>query len=494
MTIPATGRFPSDFLFGVATAAYQIEGAAHEDGRRDSIWDTFARLPGAILEGATGDVACDHYHRYREDVALMGDLGVNAYRFSTSWARACPDGSTPNPRGIDFYERLVDELLHRGITPWVTLYHWDLPQALQDRGGWTSRDTVDAFTAYALTLHDALGDRVAHWTTLNEPQCSAFVGHIAGQHAPGHTSVSEGLLAAHHLLLAHGRTVRALRDRDDTLRLGITLNLTVADPVNPDSTADLDAARRFEGQFNRWFLDPVFRRRYPSDIWNDIAAAAPTAIDELTAAIHNTDLEEIAAPLDVLGVNYYQGAFVSSRPASSPPPSGDAPTTRPTASAWPAGDGIHLHDRGLPRTGMNWEVNPSLLTRLLSDLHTNYTAATGIRLVVTENGAAYPDTLTRDHGNVRVHDHDRARFLREHVDATAAAIAAGVDVAGYFAWTLLDNFEWAWGYTQRFGLIHVDHDTQQRTFKHSARVYRGIVTDERGRATWNTGEAAAKQP
>src|SRR5690606_9858147 len=264
-----TRSFPDGFLFGAATAAYQIEGAAFEDGRTASIWDAFARVPGAVVNGDNGDVACDHYHLYRDDVALMKSLGVQAYRFSASWARVRPDAGAVNPKGIDFYSRLVDELLAAEIVPWLTLYHWDMPQALQERGGWAVRESAERFTEYALSLHDALGDRVDIWTTLNEPWCASFLSYTAGAHAPGLFSVEEGLLAAHHLLLGHGQVIGELRGRDASLNLGLTLNLTVVDPADPDEPADVDAARRVDGQFNRWFLDPVFRGVYPADIVED---------------------------------------------------------------------------------------------------------------------------------------------------------------------------------------------------------------------------------
>ena len=275
----AARPFPSNFLFGAATAAYQIEGAALEGGRRDSIWDAFSRVPGAVINADNGDIACDHYNLYRDDVALMKSMGLQTYRFSTSWSRVRPDGGALNLEGVDFYKRLVDELLDAGILPWLTLYHWDLPQALQERGGWAVRDTADRFTEYALDMHDALGDRVNVWTTLNEPWCSSFLSYTAGLHAPGHYSKSEGMLAAHHLMLGHGQAVRELRARDASLNLGITLNLTVADPVDPADPVDLDAARRIDGQFNRWFLDPIFRAQYPQDIFDEIAD------DALRAAI-----------------------------------------------------------------------------------------------------------------------------------------------------------------------------------------------------------------
>ncbi|ALJ22159.1 GH1 family beta-glucosidase [Microbacterium sp. No. 7] len=471
-----TGRsFPQGFLFGAATAAYQIEGAAFEDGRTASIWDRFSRVPDAVINADNGDVACDHYHRYRDDVALMKDLGLDTYRFSVSWSRVRPDGGPINQKGLDFYRRLVDELRGAGIIPWLTLYHWDLPQALQERGGWTARATSDLFTEYALDVHDALGDRVDIWTTLNEPWCSSFLSHTAGIHAPGHYSVAEGLLSAHHLLLGHGQTVRALRGRDASLSLGLTLNLTVADAVDPGDPADVDAARRIDGQYNRWFLDPVFRGAYPADILDDLRRVDADAVRALEDAVHDGDLDAISTPIDALGVNYYHGEYVGGRPAENPPPPTDAPTARPQGSPFPSHDGIHWHERGLERTAMNWEIQPEGLTRLLRRVSDEYVAPAGTALYVTENGAAFDDEVVVEGGETRVHDDGRVAFLRGHLDAVLDAVDAGVDVRGYFYWSLLDNYEWAWGYAKRFGIVRVDYDTQQRTLKDSAREYRRII-------------------
>lgn len=475
MTTAIPRAFPQGFLFGAATAAFQIEGAAHEDGRRDSIWDAFCRVPGAVINGDNGDVACDHYHRYRDDVALMKDLGLQTYRFSTSWSRVRPDGGAVNPQGVDFYQRLVDELLGAGIMPWLTLYHWDLPQALQEKGGWANRDTADLFTEYALTMHDALGDRVKVWTTLNEPWCSSFLSYTAGLHAPGHYSVEEGVLAAHHLLLGHGQAVRELRARDASLELGITLNLTVAEPVDEHDPADVDAARRIDGQFNRWFLDPIFRAQYPADIVEDIRTVDAAAVAAWESAVRPGDLEIIATPIDTLGVNYYHGEYVGGHEPADPPVGGDAPTDRPGRSPFPSHEGIHWHERGLPRTPMHWEVQPEGLTTLLERVWDEYAQPAGTALYVTENGAAYDDELVVEDGEKRVHDVDRTQFLRGHLGAILDAAETGVDVRGYFYWSLLDNFEWAWGYEKRFGIVRVDYDTQERTAKDSAREYRRII-------------------
>ncbi|MDT0156053.1 GH1 family beta-glucosidase [Microbacterium sp. ARD32] len=467
-----TRQFPDDFLFGAATAAYQIEGAAFEDGRRASIWDAFARVPGAVVNADNGDVACDHYHRYRDDVALMKQLGLQTYRFSTSWSRVRPDGGPVNAKGIDFYSRLVDELLAADIVPWLTLHHWDMPQALEEQGGWTARDIADRFTDYALSVHDVLGDRVQHWTTMNEPWCSSFLSYTAGVHAPGRTSIRDGLLASHHLLLAHGKAVQALRERDAELDLGITLNLTVADPADADDPLDVDAARRIDGQFNRWFLDPIFLGAYPSDIVRDIREVDAAAVSDWQDAVHDDDLAVISSPLDALGINYYHGELLSGHP--QPGAEGDPHETpgqqRRTASPFPSHDGIHWVERGLPRTGMDWEIQPEGLTRLLRRVSEEY--ASGVPLYVTENGVAFDDVVGED-GEVA--DADRAAFLRDHVAATLDAVERGVDVRGYFYWSLLDNYEWAWGYDKRFGIVRVDYDTQQRTVKESGREYARII-------------------
>jgi beta-glucosidase len=467
-----TRPFPKDFLFGAATAAYQIEGAAFEDGRTASIWDAFSRVPGAVIGADNGDVACDHYHRHPQDVALMKELGLETYRFSTSWSRVRPDGGAVNPKGVDFYERLVDELLDAGILPWLTLYHWDMPQALQESGGWTNRDTLSRFLEYAGTMHDALGDRVNVWTTLNEPWCASFLSYTGGEHAPGHTSIAEGLLASHHLLLAHGETVRELRSRDSSLNLGITLNHTVADPADPRNPADVDAARRVDGQFNRWFLDPIHRAEYPADIVEDIRAVDAAAVAVFEDAVHDGDLAAIAQRIDTQGVNYYHGDLVAGAAPAVPPPSGGPATTRPGRSPYPSDAGIHAVERGLPRTAQNWEVQPEGLTRLLRRVWDEYAQPAGVALYVTENGAAYDDEVSADG---QVHDADRAEFLRLHLGAVLDAADAGVDVRGYFYWSLFDNYEWAWGYDKRFGIVRVDYDTQERTVKDSGREYARII-------------------
>lgn len=470
-TPEGTLTFPPGFVWGAATAAYQIEGAATEDGRAPSIWDTFSHLPGAVVNGDSGDVACDHYHRYRDDVVLMAELNLGAYRFSTAWPRICPEPGRVNRAGLDFYSRLVDELLARGITPWLTLYHWDLPQVLEDRGGWTSREVVGHFTDYALAVHSALSDRVRHWTTLNEPWCSSFLGYAGGQHAPGRRDPQAAVSAAHHLLLAHGRAAAAIRAVDPTATIGLTVNPTVIDPADPADPADRAAARRLDAVLNRTYLDPVFRGAYATDTIEAFAAVGARL------PIEDGDLEVIATGIDLLGVNYYQGHAVSARPpdpATALP--GSAATRRPTGDPFAEVADAHVVSRGLPVTAMGWEVQPDGLRRLLHRLQSDYTGPAGVALVVTENGSAFDDEVADD-GSVP--DTDRTRYLEDHLRALHAAIEEGVDVRGYFAWSLLDNFEWAYGYAKRFGIVRVDYETQERTPKASAWRYAQVALTNR---------------
>ncbi len=481
MTIPTTSdlvvatrtpgasvEFPPDFWWGAATAAYQIEGAAAVDGRGPSIWDTFARVPGAVLGGDTGDVACDHYHRMPQDVALMRSLGLGAYRFSASWARVRPDGGPVNPAGVDFYRRLVDELLDNGLRPWLTLYHWDLPQALEDAGGWTNRDTAYRFVDYALALYDAIGDRVPTWTTLNEPWCSAFLGYTGGQHAPGRQEGVAGLVAAHHLMLAHGLVLDELRRSGTAADLGITLNLTVADPHDPDDELDRDAARRVDALQNRVFLDPILRGAYPADLLAD-TAGLPWRGRPWADVVADGDLELISRPLDLLGVNYYRGDNASGRPLATPVDDGVAHPARPVVTPWVGCEDVTFPSRGLPRTDSGWEIQPEGLTRLLLRLDQDYEVPP---IFITENGAAFRDAPADD-GTVP--DPDRIAFMDAHLRATHAAMEAGVDVRGFFQWSLLDNYEWAYGYTKRFGMIYVDYTTQRRTPKASAHWYADVA-------------------
>ncbi len=459
----------NEFVYGAATAAFQIEGAAWTDGRRDSIWDAFCRVPGAVIDGDDGSVACDHYHRYRDDVALMASLGLDAYRFSISWARVKPDDAALNPAGLAFYDRLVDALLEVGIRPWPTLYHWDMPQAREELGGWPARETAERFTEYALAVHGALGDRLGTWTTFNEPWCSSFLSYTAGAHAPGRRSASDGVAAGHHLLLAHGMAARELRAAG-AASVGITLNLAPIRALRADDAGDLDAARRIDGQFNRFFLEPLFRGAYPDDVRADLA---PFGLD---AAVRPGDLDLIRGSADFLGVNYYHGETVSTRPPATPMRQ-EAPTSRETGSPYPAADGVFWHPTGAATTAMDWEIEPHGLTELLERVQRDYTGAAGVPLYVTENGAAFDDAVAADGA---VHDEERVGYLRAHLDAVHAARAAGVDVRGYFYWSLLDNFEWAWGYAKRFGLVRVDYATQQRTLKDSALAYRTLISEARG--------------
>ncbi len=434
--------FPDGFLWGTATAAYQIEGAVRADGRGPSIWDTFSHTPGKVDGGDTGDVACDHYHRWRQDVTLMRELGLRAYRFSVAWPRVLPEGARRvNQPGLDFYRRLVDGLLDAGVTPMLTLYHWDLPQALQDRGGWASRATVDAFAAYADVVSRALADRVPLWITHNEPWVVTHLGHVTGQHAPGVTDPSVGLQVAHHLLRSHGQAVLALR-ANGASQVGITLNLS---PVSPASGRDQDAAaaQRADGWLNRWFLDPVLRGRYPADLWEWFATSG------ITPEVRDGDLEAIAQPVDFLGVNYY---------------------FRTVATDDPAGlVGYRQVDQPGKHTAMGWEVCPQGLERLLTRLQRDYAPPA---LYVTENGAAFDDRVDAD-GQVR--DDRRVAYLDGHFRAAAQAIAAGVPLRGYFVWSLLDNFEWSYGYAKRFGIVHVDYATQRRTVKDSGRFVAAVA-------------------
>ncbi|MDQ0939449.1 GH1 family beta-glucosidase [Streptomyces sp. V1I1] len=445
-------RFPAGFRWGTATAAYQIEGAATEDGRTPSIWDTFCRTPGKVRNGDSGDIAADHYHRMREDVALMKQLGVTDYRFSVAWPRVQPTGRGPAvQKGLDFYRRLTDELLEAGIRPVATLYHWDLPQELEDAGGWPQRETARRFGDYAGIMADALGDRVATWTTLNEPWCAAFLGYGSGVHAPGRTSASASLRAAHYFNLAHGLAAQVLHTAlPSTSEISLTLNLHAVRPLT-DSAADLDAARRIDAVGNRIFLDPVFHGRIPEDLVRDTAAVTDWAF------VHDGDLEVISTPIDSLGINYYSPTVVGAGSSDSPSP-------------WA---GAEEHVRFLPapgpRTAMDWPVDADglyeLLTRLRDDLP-------GVPLVITENGAAYDDYADP---SGEVHDPERVEYLRAHLSAVHRAIGAGADVRGYFLWSLLDNFEWAYGYSKRFGIVHVDFATQRRTVKDSARWYGDVI-------------------
>jgi beta-glucosidase len=434
---------PAGFAWGTATSSYQIEGAVTEDGRGPSIWDTFSHTAGRIARGENGDVACDHYHRWRDDIAVMRSLGVNAYRFSIAWPRVFPGGAGPvNQAGLAFYDRLVDALLEAGIAPFPTLYHWDLPQALQDRGGWVARETAEHFAAYAAQVVAVLGDRVGDWTTLNEPRPAAWLGYLEGRLAPGITDLRAAVPAAYHLLLGHGLAAQAIRAQAPGARVGLVNAHTVCEPAS-GADADAAAAVRFDGHANRWWLDPVCGRGFPDDM---------LAVYGLDLPVRAGDLDTIATPLDWLGVNYYSPTFVSDDPAAPVP---YVRTVRARAGAW--------------QTMLGWEVRPDGLERVLLRLTREYGAK---RLYLTENGSAWPDTVAPDG---QVHDLERVRYLDEHLAACGRAVRQGVPLAGYFAWSLLDNFEWAEGYDPRFGIVYVDFATQRRIVKDSGHRYADVI-------------------
>ncbi len=448
MSTKLTKSFPPDFVWGAATASYQIEGAANEDGRGESVWDRFCATPGKVRNGDSGAIACDFYHRYRDDIGLMRELGLDAFRFSIAWPRILPEGrGKVNQKGLDFYDRLVDELLASGLAPFVTLFHWDTPQALEDAGGWPSRDIVGAFEEYVEVVAGRLGDRVGHWITHNEPWVVSWVGHGWGHHAPGRTSDADALATAHHLLLSHGRAVEILRRLAPGSQVGITLNLDFPYPESQEPE-DVRAARWVDGLHNRWFLDPLFRGSYPDDMAEAWAESMPK--------LHDGDLETIAAPIDFLGVNNY---------------------TSPLVAAGENGVRSRIVRRAdVDRTDMGWEVVPDGLRDLLVRLHRDYTPPA---IYVTENGAAFPDVRGHDGS---VHDPERQSYLEGYLDAAAGALAEGVPLRGYFAWSLLDNFEWAWGYWKRFGLIYIDYATLDRIPKGSFYWYRDFIAGQRMRS------------
>ena len=442
MTID-TSSFPADFVWGAATASYQIEGASNEDGRGESVWDRFCATPGKVRGGDTGDVACDFYHRYRDDVRLMKELGLDAFRFSIAWPRVVPAGrGAVNQAGLDFYDRLVDELLANEIEPFATLFHWDSPQALESEGGWSERATAEAFVEYAEAVADRLGDRVRHWITHNEPWVYAWVGHAWGEHAPGRTSEADAIAVAHHLLLSHGWAVEAIRRVSPEARVGITLNLAQIYPAT-DSPEDEAAAYRRDGEDNRWFLDPIFRGSYPADLLDRNELVAPH--------VRDGDLEAISAPLDFLGVNNYS-RFIVAAGANGPQVVGNP-------------DAQH--------TDMGWEVYPDGLHDVLVRVARDYEPAA---IYVTENGAAFPDVRVHDGA---VHDVERTAYLESYIGAVERAVVAGAPVKGYFVWSLLDNFEWAFGYSKRFGLVYIDFPTLERVPKDSFYWYRDLLASRR---------------
>ena len=443
---PARSDFARDFLWGCATSSYQIEGAGAVDGRVESIWDRFAATPGKVRDGSSGAVACDHYHRWPEDFDIARDMGLNAYRFSIAWPRIFSEaGGRPNEKGLDFYARLVDGMLERGLQPWATLYHWDLPQFLQDRGGWAERSTVDAFLDFADAMTRRLGDRVKHWITHNEPWCTAMIGNYEGLHAPGLTDFKTALQVCHHVLLSHGKAVPLIRANVPDAQVGLSLSLHPLRAAS-DSPQDEAAKLRHDGLRYRWFLDPLYGRGYPQATLDIIKDAAP--------AIHPGDMEAIAVPTDFLGVNYYFPETIQDAPGEGPL---SVRVLKPTEAE---------------TTALGWEVAPEGLAELLARIESDYHPGP---MYITENGSCYDDVVNADG---EVCDVERRRYLQRHLAALRDVIDGGVPVKGYFAWSLVDNFEWAEGYGRRFGLVHIDYDTQQRTLKESGKWYRGFLRQE----------------
>jgi len=431
----------SEFVWGVATSSYQIEGAANEGGRGQSIWDTFCKVPGKVANFDNGDIACDHYHRYKEDLDLMKWMGVKAYRFSVAWPRVIPDGvGRVNEMGLDFYDRLIDSLLEREIAPWLTMYHWDLPEALQLRGGWNNREVVEWFGEYAEMLTSRFGDRVKNWMTLNEPLCSAWLGHLYGDMAPGIKDLQTALNVSHHLLMSHGLACQVIRSNVSEANVGIVINVTPAVPAT-DSQEDSNAAQLADGFDNRWFLDPVFGRTYPADVIDTLGASPE---------IHSGDMKLIAQDLDFLGVNFYFRQTVAADQNSKPLPIRS------------------VNRENVKRTAMNWEVHPQAFEEILLRISKEYSPKA---IYITENGSAWNDEVI----NGEIIDDERIDYLARHLDVMRSAKNQGAPILGYFAWSFLDNFEWAYGYEKRFGLIYVDYKTQKRTPKKSAFFYRQLL-------------------
>ena len=436
-------KFPDNFLWGTATCSYQIEGAVKEDGRGESIWDVFSHTPGKTLNGDTGDVACDHYHHWLDDIKIMQSLGYPNYRFSLGWPRILPNGRGKiNQPGLDFYSRLIDGLLEAGITPMATLYHWDLPIALEN--AWLNREVVDAFAEYTDVVARHLGDRVKYWFTINEPWCASHLSYTYGEHAPGLKDRSKGILAAHHLLLAHGVAVKEIRKTVPDAQIGIVLNMS---PVHndPDAPVSEDRIRFMDGELIRWFADPIFGRGYPQDMLEDYVGMG--VLDSTTPDfIKPGDMDLMAQETDILGINYYTRMFVSAN-----------------------SEGIHNEERDVPQTDMGWELYPQGLYELLERINREYHPK---QLMVTENGASYADGPDN---NGKVHDQRRIDYLQNHIQMVWKAIQAGIPVTAYLQWSLMDNFEWARGYSQRFGAIHVDYETQKRTIKDSAYWFSDVI-------------------
>jgi beta-glucosidase len=461
-------QFPDGFVFGSATASYQIEGGVHEDGRGPSIWDTFSHTPGRVVNGDTGDVADDHYHRVEEDLDLMKSLGLHAYRFSIAWPRIQATGRGPaNQAGLDFYSNLVDGLIARGITPVATLYHWDLPQALEDEGGWTNRATAEAFGEYARIVGEALGDRVAVWTTLNEPWCSAYLGYASGAHAPGRTEPLASLQAAHHLNLAHGLAIQSLRSVvTNDPQYSVTLNLHA---LRGDGPTGPEAVRRIDALANRVFTGPMLHGAYPADLLEDTAAITDWSF------VQDGDTDIIHQPIDILGVNYYSTTLVRVWDGTGERESADGHKAV-GVSPWPGADDIEFLPQPGPYTAMGWNIEPSGLEERLLAVHAEFPDQA---LMITENGVAFDDVVSTDDGVAAVHDPDRIDYLRRHITAAHRALEAGVDLRGYFVWSLMDNFEWGYGYTKRFGIVRVDYDTLERLPKDSAAWYASLAATGR---------------
>ena len=453
-------RIPEDFLLGAATAAYQIEGAAREDGRGPSIWDVFSHTPGRTWNGDTGDVAADHYHRWESDLDLMAGLGIEAYRFSISWPRVQPGGRGGlNRAGVAFYARLVDGLLARGIMPIATLYHWDLPQELEEAGGWPNRDTAERFAEYAARIVEPLGDRVAMWTTLNEPWCSAFLGYGSGAHAPGRTKGASTLAAMHHLNLAHGLAVPEIRRAaSNAPQVSATLNFHVVRPFDEESG---EAVRRIDALANRAFTGPILNGDYPDDLLLDTAGVTDWSF------VRAGDLAKISVPIDVLGVNYYSTVTVSEWDGRSPRIGNDGHKSA-GGSPWPGSEHVEFHPQPGPSTDMGWNIAPDGLEQLLLRLSAEHPEQP---LMITENGAAFPDTVV----DGRVPDPRRQDYIERHLAAALRAKEAGVDLRGYMVWSLMDNFEWGYGYAKRFGIVRVDYETQERIVKDSGHRYAEII-------------------
>ncbi len=475
------GAFPAEFTWGAATASYQIEGAVHEGGRGASIWDTFSHTPGKVFHDETGDIACDHYHRVSEDVQLMDELGISSYRFSIAWPRIQPEGKGPlNKEGLKFYLDLVARLRSCGIDPLPTLYHWDLPQALGDRGGWTSRETAYRFADYVRMLVEAIGPEVSRWITFNEPWCSSWLGYGLGQHAPGVVGLGSALSANHHLLLAHGLAVAEIR-RTTKAAVGITLNLAHVTPAS-EHPLDVQAAQLVEGNANRMFLDPIFKAAYPSDMMQRYE-------NDMTV-VELGDLATIAAPIDFLGVNYYHPLVVGSRDRISELRALGyiVDTSKPANVIDSSCNSLGLGRPGAKKTLMNWEIEPARLTDLLLSVRAGYG---DIPIYITENGLSSADYVRHD-GTVA--DPERIDYVTDHIAALAAALEAGVNVKGYYVWSLFDNFEWALGYSQRFGLVFVDYATMKRIPKASYYWYRDFIANRKRATLADTVDSSAVAP